>query len=247
MPELDRILTGWLGFLYVTPLKRAWLILGLISIALHLIAIWRVPLWGFRVYLAMAGAAAVLQNTGHWSLGWEIGLAGALGLATFEVVFFSPFGVPHAWARHYDRQVAMVCGMTVLALMVLRPPVPYPGYPVAWDYARLYSTAVCLACIVGSVLQAWDMRQRVDRFLRGHGLLFIPWLGMTLILGQSHERGTAPNYTPYFTRAIVGEAGQLMFLLGWLIVSSLYGPRRTDNRLAASAQPAYPRGAASSS
>ena len=217
---IDEILRN-LQIMHPTPLKRAWLLLTLLSVLLKLIAVVRVPMWGFKFYLVVASFAAVWQNTDSWGLKSEIVLAASMAVFTFEIVFFSPFGVPHAWARHYDRQVAMIFGMTLLIILLFYPPPPYPGYPKAMYYTHLYSTAVALALIVGSEIQAWDMRANMPIFLRWHGLLAIPWLSVAVWAGTVRGRDWA-------VVGVTAVAVQIACLIGWFIVTAYYGSQRAE-------------------
>ena len=86
MLHLIDIILRHLDILYPTPLKRVWLMLVALVLLLKFIAILRVPMWLFKLYLVVS--ITVLFKPGIIA---ELLLAAALGLAVLEIVFFLAF------------------------------------------------------------------------------------------------------------------------------------------------------------
>jgi len=218
-PFADQLF-AWFGIAHPATYKYVWLGLLIASVALRLLAAWRIELWGFRLYMLTSVLATVFQNRDSWGEWGEVWLAFGLCAFAGELLFFSVFGERHAAARGYYRQFSLWFGLLVLGVTLYVSPVPYPlAYPAAWYFTRLYSTITAFAVVFCAAIYSWNMRVHVPAFLRAYGLIAAAWLGSIFWSGTQHSR----EPWPWFRTAIVSTSIQIACLLAWVIARWIIG------------------------
>jgi len=166
-------------------------ILTSINICLMVLLAWRstskpATFWYF---LIMATSAA-FQNTRYWALSYEALLAiASLVWVTSQL----PRG-RRAIAE------ALAIGLLVAAILMLALPKPWPAYPPAMYYTRLYSTAACIG--IATPLAVLDARK----------VLIIAWFAAVLVAGS--QRGWN-----YVTVAVACNAAWTAILIAWNVMA----------------------------
>ena len=199
-----------------TPVKGIWLALTLLSICLRLIAMQRVRLRAFGIYILATILATLLQSQSSWNLAAETLLALALAGFVGEIVALSVVSVPYAAARRYDREFSYA-GIALIAagMLIYTAPAPYPGYPRFWYYTRLCSTAIACCVLIATAALAYSTRVRMPRQLRAHGLLAICWLAAVI------WAGIAPRTLDRWMIGIIATGVQVTCLIAWISVGNV--------------------------
>lgn len=196
---MNHVLSGLFSIHEPTPIKLIWVAITLINVAFMIILAWRKGPPGFRIYMAVMAACALVQASSVWNMAGEIilALAGALFVAEMlperqsGVVFSIAIGV-----------------VSIMALLHGLPSAYGTAYPSKLYFTRLYTTTALLGATVGSVILSWFGGDGI----RWRAALALPWFGAVLFSSMMLGKFGLGRWTI----AIIANVTWTTCLAGWV-------------------------------
>lgn len=194
----------------VTPIKVAWLLVGLELIPVKALLALRLP-WGasdrllfFAIYLG-ASSLEMQRFTPYWNWGGELAMAIAAVAVTAECIFRVTILDAE---RRYGRMV--ICGIAgmVLGVGIAALPPSYVGFSSPIYYTALFSSVACLSALVGSLGYSWWGDTKAPGSLRWHNAILAVWFLNAMwpnFVGRQH----------WFEDSLLVEAIQYACLGAW--------------------------------
>lgn len=180
------------------PVRSVFVALAVLNAILMLtVAVRSFPSW-LSVYLPCAALASLLLATPLWGQAGEI------------LLILAAAGWAMSLIPRDSKGIVFTVALAILftAAVHLAAPPPWPRYPEAQYYTRLYSTAVFFACAWGSFLVALFDRKPTP----WESVVAIPWFGAVLL--ALVNRGWQ-----YFSVGITAKSIWTGCLIAWLVLN----------------------------